>query len=271
MKNNSPQTPYDGKIIGFVILDIVFAIVLIAAITIILMGAHVPRGITALMFLGGGAGMALCLALTAKYTFLKYKYLKDEKANKTNAAEWKAYLSDKLAELKNYNLRPQAKDEDVIRIPIEYDDEDGANELEKHTEKFLKNLVYPEGFEDFLKGFANGKTDKRFLINDRKEYDDDLYYYEIAYIYPLDEIKQLNLDFFVFCDDYHTQFRDVLAFADDESGHCQFILDYGKGGEPKVKYLNDESDIVILLANTFKEFVSKLVAEDAIKKFDNDK
>ncbi len=268
MKHNSGKSPYDGKIIGFVIFDIVFAIVVITAIAIIVRGAHVPRGITALMFLGGGAGMALCLALTAKYAFLKFKYLKDEKVNKTNATEWKAYLSDKIAELKKYNLRPQDKDEDVIRIPIEYDDEEGANELEKHTEKFLKDLVYPEGFEDFLKGFANGEKDKRFLINDRKEYDDDLCYYEIADVYPLDEIKQLNLDFFVFCDDYHTQFRDVLAFADDESGHCHFILDYGRGGEPKVKYLDDESDIVILLANTFKEFVSRLVAEDAIKKLD---
>lgn len=265
---NSDKSPYDGKILGFVILDIVFAVVVISAIAIIVRGAYIPKGISVLMFFGGGAGMALCFVLTAKNTFLKYKYLKNEKVNKKNAAEWKVYLSDKLAELKNYNLRPQDKEEDVIRIPIEYDDEEGANELEKHTEKFLKDLVYPEGFEDFLKGFASGENDKRFLINDRNEYDDDLYYYEIADVYPLDEIKQLNLDFFVFCDDYHTQFRDVLAFADDESGHCHFILDYGKGGEPTVKYLDDEGDIVILLENTFKEFVSKLVGEDAIKKFD---
>lgn len=260
MKNNSNKSPYDKKLVGFVILDIVFAIVLIAAIMIIVGGARVPKGITVVMFFAGGAGMALCFALTVKYTILKLQYVK---ANKSEISS-----SDLYSMYKQFNLRPQNKYEDVIRIPIEYDDEEGGNELEKHTEKFLENLVYPEGLEDFLRSFANGETDKRFFINDRKEYDNDLDYYEIGDIYPLDEIKQLNLDFFVFCDDYHTQFRDVLAFADDESGHCHFILDYGRGGEPKVKYLDDEADLVIQLANSFKEFADKLVAEDAIKKFD---
>ncbi|MBD5631843.1 MAG: hypothetical protein HDP34_01250 [Clostridia bacterium] len=239
------KTPYDKKLIACVVADIVSAAVLISAIAIIVERLPVPRIITLLMFFGGIIGMFLSFVLSFKFTILKLKW-KKQNPNIT----------------KRYNFRPQNKYEDAIRIPLEYDDDAAHDELEKHTEKFLETLTYPEGFEEFLRNF---NAEKRFFINERREYDDDPEYYEIGDIYPLDEIKQLNIDFLVFCDDYHTQFRDILFFADDEGGHCHFFLDYGRGGEPKVKFLDDESDLVVQLANSFEEFVNKLVAEEAVK------
>lgn len=69
----------------------------------------------------------------------------------------------------------------------------------------------------------------------------------------------------LYADDYYTQFRNILLFADDESGHCQFLLDYGKGGEPSVKYMDNELDIIIHLADTFAEFEQKLLSASEAK------
>ncbi|MDE7182319.1 MAG: SMI1/KNR4 family protein [Clostridia bacterium] len=257
MKKFKMKTPYGKKIIACVAGCIISAAVLIAAIAFIYEGVRVPKIITLLMFFGGPVGVCMCIALTVKFTFL----LKEQKKEQPS---FPPYV--KVDRKQKFTFRPQSKEEDAIRIPLEYDDEEGQDELEKHTEKFLETLAYPAGFEEFLTEFQAGETDKRFFINERREYDADPEYYEIGDIYPLEEIKQLNMDFLVFCDDYHTQFRDILMFADDKSGHCHFFLDYGRGGEPKVKYLDDEFDLIVQLANSFEEFVNNLVAEEAAKK-----
>ena len=160
--------------------------------------------------------------------------------------------------------------EDVTRIPVEYDDEEGQAELEKHTENFLENLTYPAGFEEFIRKFNKMNTDewsaaKRFFIRPKKQWKKPFgcYWNEIWDVYDFDRLKEENFNFIVCTDDYHTQFRNVLFFAGDDGGHCHFLLDYGKNRfEPSVKYLDDELDRVELLANSFKEFAAKLVAEN---------
>jgi len=149
--------------------------------------------------------------------------------------------------------------DDVIRKPVDFDDEAGKSELEAYTANFLKNVVYPDGFEEFLK---DGETTV-FIHYYKDGYDVD--YFEMDGKYDADEIKSINLDFIVYADDYHTQFRNVLFFADDLSGHCHFLLDYGDGGEPKVKYLDDEYDEVTLLADSFKEFLEDTVTPKKAK------
>lgn len=159
--------------------------------------------------------------------------------------------------------------EDVIRKPIEPDDEKGFAELEVHTKSFLKNVVYPEGFIDFLTGFNSEEVEKGgivnsvFMLNGKESAFGS--YCALYDVYKPEELKKVNEELLLYTSDYHTQFRDVLFFADDESGHCHFLLDYGKDGEPKVKYLDEEADVVILLADTFKQFVERLISESAIE------
>ena len=160
--------------------------------------------------------------------------------------------------------------EDVIRVPVEYDDEAGRSELEKHTKSFLETLKYPAGFEEFVRKFNRLSTDecfaeKKFFIRPKKQWSKPFgsYWNELYDIYDFDGLKEVNFELIVQTDDYFTQFRDVLFFADDDGGHCHFLLDYGKNKfEPSVKYLDDELDIVELLANSFTEFVNRLVAEN---------
>lgn len=256
------KNPYNKNIIACVIADGVSALVLLVSIIFIVEKVHVPKIITLLMFFVGCIGMVICFALIVRFTFLKMEWKKENSLS---------YPNFDIRKTKKYTFRPQSKYEDAIRIPLEYDDEEGHNELEKHTNKFLESLSYPVGFEEFLTKFQAGETDKRFFINERREYDADPEYYEIGDIYPLEEIKQMNIDFLVFCDDYHTQFRDILMFAGDESGHCHFFLDYGRGGEPKVKYLDDEFDLIVLLANSFQEFKEKLITAKQAKEILGDK
>ena len=160
--------------------------------------------------------------------------------------------------------------EDVTRIPVEYDDGAGQAELEKQTEYFLENLKYPAGFEEFVRKFNRLSTDewsaeRKYFIRPKKQWSKPFgnYWNELYDVYDFDGLKEVNFDLIVRTDDYFTQFRNVLFFADDDGGHCHFLLDYGKNkSEPSVKYLDDELDRVELLANSFAEFVNKLVDEN---------
>ncbi|MDE7086969.1 MAG: SMI1/KNR4 family protein, partial [Clostridia bacterium] len=126
------------------------------------------------------------------------------------------------------------------------------------------NIVYPQWYTEFFKRYTAGLDGDNLAKEDEKLkrfVQRGGAYYEIADVYTPDELIEINKNILLYNDDYHTQFRDILLFADDESGHCHFLLDYGRGGEPKVKYLDDEADVVITLAGSFAEFTQKLTGE----------
>ncbi|MDE7329528.1 MAG: SMI1/KNR4 family protein [Clostridia bacterium] len=206
---------------------------------------NIPNGFKLVLFLGSGVMTLLFLALFIRSIL---EYVRDKKApEKTDYIHGGkvpgAYVPQPY-------VSGQNPEEDVLRVPVEYDDEQGKAEQEILTKRFLNNIVYPQGFLDFLTA-EDGKTVfiKNFDGGD---------YYQVEDKYPAEQLIEINEDTLIYRDDYFTQFREVLFFADDESGHMHFLLDYATGGEPKVKILDDELDEVYLLADTFEEFVEKL-------------
>ena len=243
MKNLSNKI----KLILSSVLLAVFAAVTVAAVLLICNDAahSVPSGVKLIMFLGGAVGCFLFFCFTINFAVL---YSKEKAKDKQLIA---AGLMQNPAE-------------DVTRKPVKYDDEKGFNELEEHTNKFFENIFYPQGFLEFLKKYGKGhggidgetkKAEKVFTTLYIQR--DDGEYFGIDDVYPQDGLLETN-DYILTSAEYYTQFSNVLFFADDESGHCHFLLDYGRGGEPKVKYLDDETDVVRMVAESFAEFTEKL-------------
>ncbi|MDE7084182.1 MAG: SMI1/KNR4 family protein [Clostridia bacterium] len=150
--------------------------------------------------------------------------------------------------------------------------------MEEHTEKFFDSIVYPQGFTEFLNKFNSCEIEKscgpkKVFIYGNSSNRSGAWgnYCELQDVYKFEDLIKINKDILLYTDDYYTQFRNIVLFADDESGHCQFLLDYGKGGEPSVKYLDNELDIIIQLANTFDEFEQKLYTASEAKKILKDK
>ena len=215
---------------------IVSVVVFLISIVFICYRGIIPDAVTAVLFVVGIAGY-VAGSLWSRRLFVTQI---SERANQKRLQE--AGLM-------------QIPAEDVNRKEIAYDDKKGFQELEEYTLKFFENIIYPQGFIDFLKRYtseSDGEAEQKRSVK-RKGND-----YEMADIYPPQDLIKINKDLLLYNDDYHTQFRDILFFADDESGHCHFLLDYGKGGEPKVKYLDDELDTVITLADSFQQFTEEL-------------
>ncbi len=177
------------------------------------------------------------------------------------AADMKVRYNERFAE------KAELKKYDVKRYPIKFDDKEAKKELEVFTKNFLDKVVFPEGFEKFLGEYSKEVMEKRFILDPFLP--STMYgtnYYEVFTVVAPEEIKDYNLEFITKRDDYHTMFRNVVFFADDESGHCHFFLDYSKSQkEPMVKYLDDESDQVSLVASNFGAFSSKLVDEQYVE------
>lgn len=233
----------------------VFTAITVAAVSLICTDttASVPNGIKLILFLFGAAGFffSLCLTVCLAVVTVRAK-IKD---NRLIAAGLK-----------------QNPLEDVIRGPIIADDDlKGYDGFEERTKKFFANIVYPQGFPEFLKKYgkshraAEGGTDGAETIEkeEKKVFTtlyiqrDDGEYFGLDDVYPQDELIEIN-DYILTSAEYYSQFNNVLFFADDESGHCHFLLDYGNGGEPQVKYLDDELDVVKTLAENFAEFNEKI-------------
>lgn len=161
--------------------------------------------------------------------------------------------------------------ETTKRTPIEYNDKDYDKkiaELREYTKAFLDKVVYPAGFAAFIENFGA----ERYIVKNRGSYGD---FFEVYDVLKLEEIKEYSLDLFTARDDYHTQFRDLVAFGVDESGHGEFFLDYGQSkAVPSVKFLDNEIDIVEHVADNFDEFLANLADEEnpavqkAFKKID---
>ncbi|MDE6373287.1 MAG: SMI1/KNR4 family protein, partial [Clostridia bacterium] len=164
----------------------------------------------------------------------------------------------------------QNPEEDVTRGPIIADDDGkGYDDFEERTKKFFANIVYPQGFLEFLKKYGKSRDMEGGGTDDDENFENKEpvlltryierggEYFVMDDVYPQDELIEIN-DYILTSAEYYSQFNNVLFFADDESGHCHFLLDYGKGGEPKVKYLDDETDVVRTLAENFAEFTDKL-------------
>ena len=230
------KRPLTRAEIACIIVLVVSLLLFLVSIVFICYRGIIPDGVTAVLFVAGIAGY-IAGSLWSKRLFVRQMR---ERANEKRLQ--KAGLL-------------QIPEEDVIRKEIACGDEKGFQELEEYTLKFFENIVYPQGFVDFLKRYtaeSDGEAEKkRFVERDGNDY-------EMADIYPPQDLIEINKNLLLYNDDYHTQFRDILFFADDESGHCHFLLDYGKGGEPKVKYLDDELDTVITLADSFQQFTEKL-------------
>ncbi|MDE7087810.1 MAG: hypothetical protein K2O67_06430, partial [Clostridia bacterium] len=73
----------------------------------------------------------------------------------------------KQKKLQNAGLL-QIPAEDVTRKEIEYNDEKGFKELEEHTLKFFENIVYPQGFTEFLKRYTAGLDGDNLAKEDEK-------------------------------------------------------------------------------------------------------
>ena len=222
--------------IACIILLVVSLLVFLISIVFICYRGIIPDGVTAVLFFAGIAGYVAGSLWTKRLFVIQMS----ERANQKRMQQ--AGLL-------------QIPSEDVNRKEIAYDDKAGFQELEDYTLKFFENIVYPQGFLDFLKQDTAGPDSEEEPKRCVKRNGND---YELADIYPPQELIEINKRLLLYNDDYHTQFRDILFFADDESGHCHFLLDYGKGGEPKVKYLDDELDTVITLADSFQQFTEKL-------------
>ncbi len=232
------KRPLSKAEIADVVILVVSLLLFLVSIVFICYGGIIPDGVTAVLFLAGVAGY-VAGGLWAKCLFAEQAI---ETANRKR--------------LQKEGLL-QIPAEDVTRKEIAYDDEKGFQELEEHMLKFFENIVYPQGFIGFLKRYSEQEGEeaqKRFLQRGGN-------YYELADVYSPQEIIEINKNLLLYNNDYYTQFRDVLFFADDESGHCHFLLDYGKDGEPIVKYLDDELDTVITLADSFRQFIDKLAEE----------
>lgn len=183
---------------------------------------------------------------------------------------------DQQAELKQnmYHIsaeKRETKKFDVKRYPIKLGDKAAWEELVSVTQKFLDNFVAPEGFYEFLDKFDYANTQKRFVMDKFNPVSMlGANYFELFDLVKSENIKDYNLDFITRRDDYHTMFRNVLFFGDDSSGHCHFFLDYSKGLEyPSVKFLDDESDTVQLVAVSFDEMQKNLVDEDYINQIES--
>lgn len=231
--------------IAFSVFAVSVAAALLSAAFIFKNGGDAPK-ILGLVFILGCAGCVASLIVVFMVVFTAiYQDRKKTKALQAAGLE-------------------QVRAEDVNRKPIAYDDEEGFKKLEEYTKNFLKNIVYPQGFTEFLKRYTTGNDGEELAKEETKlkrfvRRNDE--YYGMEEVYSPNELTELNENALLYYDDYHTQFRDILFFADDESGHCHFLLDYGKGGEPKVKYLDDEIDVVVTLADSFEEFTQKLTDE----------
>lgn len=234
------KRPLTKAEIACIIVLVVSLVIFIISVVFMCYRGIIPDGVTAVLFLVSIAGY-IAGGIWARYLLLKQI---SERA--------------KQKRLQDMGL-VQIPAEDVNRKEIACDDEKGFQELEEYTLKFFENIVYPQGFLDFLKRYAeqDGEAElKRRVKRGGNEY-------EMEDVYSPQELIQINKDLILYNNDYYTQFRDVLFFADDASGHCHFLLDYGKGGEPKVKYLDNELDTVITLADSFQQFTEKLTDGEA--------
>lgn len=230
--------------IAFSVFTVSVIAVLLSAAFIYKKGGEAPK-ILGLVFILGCAGCAASLIVVFMVVFTAI-YQDRKKAKALQAAGLE-----------------QVRAEDVNRKPIAYDDEEGFKKFEEYTKKFFANIVYPQGFIEFLKRYTtglDGDTLEKEEISLKRFISRNGEYYGMADVYAPTELIEINNDILLYSDDYHTQFRNILFFADDESGHCHFLLDYGKG-VPKVKYLDDEIDVVVTLADSFEEFTRKLTDE----------
>lgn len=244
MKNLSDRT----KLIISAALLAVFAAIAVGSVLLIAndTAGAVSKFIKLMLFLCGSVGCLLFLCMTISL------------AVKVAVDKAKVKAEDKRLTALGLKQNPE---EDVIRKPVEDDDEEGVREFEEYVEKFLGNIVYPQGFIEFLKKYTD-KGGEETLEKAEPEpvtryVEKNGEYYEMAEIYTPDELIETNKEISC-CAEYYMHFRDILFFADDESGHCHFLLDYGKGGEPTVKYLDDELDVVRTLADNFSEFAGKV-------------
>ncbi len=232
------------KLIISAVLLAVFAAIAAGSVLLIAndTAGTVSKFIKLVLFLCGSVGCLLFLSMTVS---LAVKVAVDKGKDKRLIA----------AGLK------QNPEEDVTRKPVEDDDEEGVREFEEYTEKFLENIVYPQGFIEFLKKYTEQGGEETLEKAEpepvTRYVEKGGEYYQISEVYPQNELIEINNNI-LYSADYYMQFRDILFFADDESGHCHVLLDYGKGGEPSVKYLDDELDIVWALADSFSEFASKI-------------
>ena len=228
---------------------IICVVAVLVAVALFLVGLFsiglslpLPELIKVVLFFGGAAGLVLSIVLAIRYTLTFFRLRKGVETNVPSILpkQVRSFINSKLPN-------------DVIRIPLQYDDEAGHEILKGFTERFLKNVVFPRGFEDFL------YDEERTVFIHYYQDGFDVDYIEMDGKYEADRIKDVNMDLIVYNDDYFTQFRRVVFFADDESGHRHFLLDYGYGGEPKVRILDDELDTVELLADNFAEFLQNMV------------
>lgn len=232
------------------------------------------------MFVCGGFALIVGFLLLV-WSIVEYR---DKRQNSIHSEKYMKSLFVENPEALNGKTIYDGDFGDVVRV---FDVDDSEEWLEKHEEylkNFLDNVKYPEGFEEFLKeyssydsdygrSFEKWKTAKRIFINEKDteekkvgNYD----YFEPCFFDSPETIRKTNEYVFTSCD-FYAQFREMLVFAGTESGHALFFLDYGKGGEPKVKFLDDELYEVTLVANSFKEFKEKLVTPQKAKEILGDK
>ena len=204
------------------------------------------------------AGIGLLLVMVAASIMNHYNQKQEKLELKAELKQRKLALNREKRESRKF---------DVKRYPIKKGDKAQYEELEVATKKFLENYVAPEGFYEFLDKFNNCENSKSFILYKFEPVSMlGANYFHLNTVSSSSEINNYNYDFITKKDDYHRMFRNVLFFADDATGHNHFFLDYSNGLEnPKVKFLQDETDNVLLVATTFKEMLDNLVDENYVK------
>jgi len=162
------------------------------------------------------------------------------------------------------NVKSQNKNKTIktIRKPIKVGDrnyEAKIQQLEIDTRKFYSNMVLPDGLKEFLTKYSNKEVPR--FNSSFFETDMDIHMLGINSVLKPNDIIEDNIKQIVYTDDYFTQFRKVLFFAFDGSGHGFYFLDYGANNiQPPVRFLDSEQDKIYNLTNSFFEFKQKIKA-----------
>jgi hypothetical protein len=163
----------------------------------------------------------------------------------------------------------------VDRLPlfseILMDEEEVIRMGEKAFREFYSQIKLPRGLAEFSRKW-NSKTKESKIFRERRypTKDNKLVGLYIMKVYPFDEILERNIEF-IANNGIRAEYRNMVVFAYDESGHCLYILNYAESKtNPTVCHLDDECGGCSLAANTFTEFVKNLKTSEEAELLDFD-
>ncbi|MDE7379928.1 MAG: SMI1/KNR4 family protein [Clostridia bacterium] len=209
----------------------------IAVVSVIVIGSDtagtVPNAVKLVLFLGGAAGFVISLAV-----FVTVLIKRSRKTPANQSVSW------------------------VFKKDVPTEEEKVRKEYERLYKNFWDNLVFPDGFCEFLDEYANGQNDKKVILSkeDPKDaYVEGINFFRLYNVCPSEKLKEYNDRAIL---RHKTRmYRNVVAFAEDGTGECLFFLDYEYGNEPLINVMNEKRNTGYYVAGSFSKFRQKLVTE----------